>query len=517
MRYLALSALLLAACQDNTLYNAGDKDPVIRITPSLLSFDEESGDTLVVTVESVGGASLDVSALSLAEGELFALSTGTDLPGLLSPDSSAEIEVTWLLPGIGGDDTLTISSTDASLPEATVAISAASFGVAALSLDPASWDFGTVAVGDTAEQRFTVTNSGEASATLSEWSTTGAGFSVDYGAAAPVEVEPGDAIQLVVSFSPTAAGASVGSLSVRADALPDLSGTLSGEGLDVPATREYAWTGAPQSYTVPPGVSEVLIKAWGAGGGAGEYGGRAAGYGGGGAFAQRVVAVSPGEVLKVQPGQGGIMPGGGAGASYVSRADDTLLIVAAGGGGGGTDGGGVPDFGDANGGPGGATVGGPGGGMGLTTWGSVTGGDGGTLLAGGAGGRATPLLGGLEGYHGGDGASMTGGMPGTRFTWTLASWDAAGTSAANGSGGGGGAGYYGGGGGAGIYTYVGAGGGGGSSWAVGGTVEAGTGATPGNTGDADYDGIAGQGGVPGVWPTTHSTDGAGGRIVIQES
>ncbi|MBO84096.1 MAG: hypothetical protein CL927_01960 [Deltaproteobacteria bacterium] len=64
-------------------------------------------------------------------------------------------------------------------------------------------------------------------------------------------------------------------------------------------------------------------------------------------------------------------------------------------------------------------------------------------------------------------------------------------------------------------TYYGGGGGGGSSYALSGSVQSGAADVAANTADADYDGLAGTGGQPGTWPSTTSTDGEPGRVVIQ--
>jgi len=59
---------------------------------------------------------------------------------------------------------------------------------------------------------------------------------------------------------------------------------------------KISWTTVPDEITVPAGVTELIVEAWGHGGkggaGGSTYGG---GGGGGGAFAQRTITVSPGD------------------------------------------------------------------------------------------------------------------------------------------------------------------------------------------------------------------------------
>ena len=77
--------------------------------------------------------------------------------------------------------------------------------------------------------------------------------------------------------------------------------------------REYRATG---TWTAPPGVSRVLVEAWGAGGagGSGTPGAMGGGGGGGaGAYQRAVVAVTPGSTYEVVVGEGGLPdPRGGS-------------------------------------------------------------------------------------------------------------------------------------------------------------------------------------------------------------
>jgi hypothetical protein len=207
-------------------------------------------------------------------------------------------------------------------------------------------------------------------------------------------------------------------------------------------TRQFTYTGGPQSFMVPAGITSLQVDVVG-GSGAGisapppAPGGRV----------QATLSVTPGETLTIMVGGNGEMNAtsafngggagrnggwGGGGASDIRRVS-TRLIVAGGGGGGGPAGGGI-------GGAGGGLVGGAG-------TGACGGGGGGTQTAGGAGGAGGP-----GGTAGSPGTSGTGGQ---------------GASAAAGSftgGSGGGGGYFGGGGGGACVGTAAAAGGGGSSF-----------------------------------------------------
>jgi hypothetical protein len=538
MSRAALLLCTLAACNDNTMFEVEEKNPAIRISPTVVTFDAWSDESADVLVENVGDGTLEVGGVSISGGPFGWTCPDGLLPGSLAPGASSMLVVHWDPAGTEGEGALLVASNDVTLPSAEVLLEASlegdadtdadadtdtdtdtdtDVGVPSLLLDPGRWDFGELTVGEQDQASFLLVNEGDAAAQVTAVVSSGEPFSTDPDSWAAFELSAGDDIEINVIYTPGGAGSFEGSLTVQADGLDDLVAPLTGEAVpaDIDTLQAYTWTGSLQTYEVPDGISSVLVKGWGGGGGAGDWGGTVAGDGGGGGYAEATVAVTPGELLSVWPGQAGPTPGGGAGASYVTRADGTLLLVAGGGGGGGTDGGSVPDYGSGDAGAAGGTSGDPGASMGMTPWGSVTGGAGGTSSAGGAGGVATATTGGLSIYDGTAGSSMTGGLGGSRSSGTAASWSDAGTGGANGSGGGGGAGYYGGGGGGGIYTYFGGGGGGGSSWTSSGTTVAGSGATAGEATDADYDGVAGTGGTAGRWPKTPSTDGLPGRIVIQ--
>lgn len=109
-------------------------------------------------------------------------------------------------------------------------------------------------------------------------------------------------------------------------------------------------------FTVPSGVSSIVVETWGGGGGGGlgcyytdGYGG--GGGGGGGGYAQIQLSVTPGTTFQVTVGNGGgagyvspagecINGGGQGGTSEFQAPDGTVLVQATGGYGGSNTGGG---------------------------------------------------------------------------------------------------------------------------------------------------------------------------------
>ncbi len=225
-------------------------------------------------------------------------------------------------------------------------------------------------------------------------------------------------------------------------------------------TWTYSYTGAPQSFVVPAGITSLQLAATGAEGGPGGGGGGPYKIGTAGQLGQSVsdtYLVSPGVVLTVEVGGRagfgeGSYNGGGAGGSSgggsgggasdvcsvplhtVVKSSQCLIVAGGGGGGGGNSG----TWRGGNGGEAGEPE----------HTGGEAGGDG-TASAGGVGGKGHS-----PGGNGGMGQIGSGGAGGEGL---------------NGTGGGGGGGLYGGGGGGAGETLGGGGGGSGSSYAPGGS------------------------------------------------
>ncbi len=234
-------------------------------------------------------------------------------------------------------------------------------------------------------------------------------------------------------------------------------------------------SGTIQTWTVPSGITTIVIEAWGAQGGTGSY------AGGRGARMKGTFTVTPGQTLKILVGQQGLHNSsrcGGGGGSFVTDNANNPLIIAGGGGGSGSNrqgengttsttatsptGGRTGNGGLNGGGGGGGDAGSGGGGGGLLG----DGGDGRTgsyTGSGGAGGDGT------DGADGSGGGTLATGSGGQSFV----DGGLGGTSDADGGFGGGGAskswntcgaggGGYSGGGGGGYDGFHDCGGGGGS-------------------------------------------------------
>ena len=226
-------------------------------------------------------------------------------------------------------------------------------------------------------------------------------------------------------------------------------------------SQTFSYSGTITNFTVPVGVSSLIVEAKGAQGGTSS-----SNAGGLGAYIKGTVTVTPGQVLKVLVGGQGSSgtQGGGGGGSFVTTNSNGALVIAGGGGGGQYTG--SLNLSNANGTTGNSGM------AGMDQGYNRTAGAGGT---GGGGGTCTPNFPGTPNGAGGGGltgsgttCSTVGG--GSSFTSGGAGGAGAGSGGAGGFGGGGGAdwSYWTGGGGGGGYsgggggTYYGVGGGGGS-------------------------------------------------------
>ena len=117
-------------------------------------------------------------------------------------------------------------------------------GAGVLAASATTVSFGSVAVGSSAQQTVSVTNTGSASVDVSQATISGSGFSVMSGTGAAT-LAVGQSATIQVQFAPTSAAAATGNLVVTSDASnPSLTIALSGSG----ATGAVSATPASVSF-----------------------------------------------------------------------------------------------------------------------------------------------------------------------------------------------------------------------------------------------------------------------------
>jgi hypothetical protein len=117
-----------------------------------------------------------------------------------------------------------------------------------LSLNASSISFGAIVVNATT-QTVTLTSSGTAAVTVNSVAVTGSGFSVS-PVSLPATLNPGQTINITLTFDPTAVGAATGQLTVTSNSSTNSTANVSLSGTGNPHQVALSWA-APGSSTDP--------------------------------------------------------------------------------------------------------------------------------------------------------------------------------------------------------------------------------------------------------------------------
>src|SRR5208337_4617613 len=185
-----------------------------------------------LTISNLGTANLTISLLTLS-GADFGIS-GITTPATISAGQNTPVTLTFA-PTLAGtvSGSLTITSNDPTTPTAVVSLTGtgSSTAVGQLSANPASVNFGSVSTGSSASQLITLTNTGNAAATISSITASGTGFSLT-GVSTPATVAPSQTLSFTAQFVPTAVGNATGTVTVTSNASGSpLTVNLSGAGV----------------------------------------------------------------------------------------------------------------------------------------------------------------------------------------------------------------------------------------------------------------------------------------------
>jgi hypothetical protein len=181
------------------------------------------------TLTNSGGSAVTISQAT-ASGAGFSIS-GLNLPVTLNPNQGVTFNVTFAPASAGAvSGTVSIVS-DASNSPLSIALSGTGLTAGALTASPSSVNFGNVTVGSNKSVPVTVTNTGGASVTISSATASGTGFSFT-GPGLPTTLTAGQSATFNAIFTPLAAGAASGTLTINSNAgNPTLSVPLSGTGV----------------------------------------------------------------------------------------------------------------------------------------------------------------------------------------------------------------------------------------------------------------------------------------------
>jgi Abnormal spindle-like microcephaly-assoc'd, ASPM-SPD-2-Hydin/Protein of unknown function (DUF1573) len=192
----------------------------LTAAPTTLSFGSVaigSNSSETVSVTNGGKSALVLSSANSSNTAFIA--SGVTFPMNLAAGQSVALRVGFsprLTGNLSGQ--ITVGSSNGST--ATIPVNGTGTQnqtPGAISASTASLDLGTVTVGNTATQGFTVTNTGGTAATLSGVTSSATMFATS-GPTFPATINPGQTIPFTVSFAPTATGNASGVITVASDA-----------------------------------------------------------------------------------------------------------------------------------------------------------------------------------------------------------------------------------------------------------------------------------------------------------
>lgn len=168
-----------------------------------------------VTLVSSGNSPLTINS-AIVSGTGFTLMAAT-FPATLNPGQSLTLGLQFS-PTAAGTATGQLTVVSNSSTGGTVVVPLSGTGITStaasgLAVNPGSIAFGSIAVNNSMTQTLILSSSGSAPVTVSGLTVSGAGFSLS-GASAPFTINPGQSVSLTVQFSPTAAGAATGQITI---------------------------------------------------------------------------------------------------------------------------------------------------------------------------------------------------------------------------------------------------------------------------------------------------------------
>jgi hypothetical protein len=183
--------------------------------------------TQQIAITNTGNAPVQISKIT-PSGAGFTV-TGLTAPATLDPSRSATLGVNFAPKQAGSATGSIVITSNANGPPMTITLNGTGTE-GALSVTPSSFNFGSIADGQSKSQTFTVKNTGNANVTIQQVAANGSGFSVS-GLATPATLAAGQSATFSVLFAPTAAGNLSGSVVITSN-LPSspIAVPLSGTG-----------------------------------------------------------------------------------------------------------------------------------------------------------------------------------------------------------------------------------------------------------------------------------------------
>ena len=248
---ISILIVLGTGCGSTGVISGGQPATGSQLTASPTSLDFGSmtvGSTASksLTVTATGSGAVTISQFNTTTSD-FSVS-GPSLPLTIGAGQSTTLTVSANPQSAGAlSGTVAIVSNAASSPTSVgLTATAAAPSSPVLSLNPTSVGFGSVASGSSSSKSVVITNTGNASLTISQATVTGAGYAAS-GLSLPLTLAAGASTSFVVSFSPSTSGAANGNVA--------LVSTAPNSPMNLPLTGTGAAAPVAQLSTNPASVS----------------------------------------------------------------------------------------------------------------------------------------------------------------------------------------------------------------------------------------------------------------------
>lgn len=173
--------------------------------------------TQSVTVTNTGNQSVTINTATPTGAGITIL--GLTVPLTLTAGQSTNFTVRFAPAAAGAvNGNVSLASTASNSPTVITLTGTGVTPTLLLSASPVSFDFGNVAIGSSATQSITLTNTGNQSVTVSALNMTGAAFSITPAVSLPLTLSAGQSSSFTVRFAPTASGGASGSVSAVSNA-----------------------------------------------------------------------------------------------------------------------------------------------------------------------------------------------------------------------------------------------------------------------------------------------------------
>ncbi len=222
MSPIAATALLtLTACtRDYALVEHPDDpiDALIEVAPDHLDYGlAEEGEVAVqaLRVHNIGTVAADVSVVITPAPASFTV-LEPSLPATVTVGDTLEVAVAYEPHDAVEVAVAEVYLEDREFPEDVVEL-LGSLAVRMLEVEPAVYDFGPTGIGCAEEVTLTLTSVGELPVRVESLAEAGEGFALLEPPSLPVDLEPGDSLEVEVQYQPLGNAASEGTLWVGAD------------------------------------------------------------------------------------------------------------------------------------------------------------------------------------------------------------------------------------------------------------------------------------------------------------